>query len=264
MNNLLEIENLEIISKKENIKILKDINLILKKGEFLGIVGESGAGKTTLINTITAFLNEKNFLLSGKIKYFNNFFILNNEKIIKYNEKREFCKKHIGIIPQDSINSLNPYEKIKNQIIETYILHNNIKDKNKIISITKKILKEMGFENIDIILNSYPSQLSGGQRQRITIALSLCANINLLLADEPTTSLDAINQYKFVNFLKKICLEKNLTLIYISHDISLLSQICNRIIVMKNGEIVEDASSYDIFNYPKHEYTKLLIESVVL
>lgn len=261
-NNIIEIKNLNVSLKKQDKRILKNINLKVKSGDLLGIMGASGSGKTTLLKVLTSMLDENKFNISGEVKILEN-----NLSTFSKLDKKIFCSSNSTMILQDAINSLNPYEKISKQLIETYKLHN---DRNDILENDEKIedkiiniLKLTGLENYDFILNAYPNQLSGGMRQRVSIALSLCCHkIKILYADEPTTSLDVINQYKFINFLKEICLRENLTLIYVSHDIRILMQLCDRVIVMNDGEIIEDSTSMEIWNHPKEQYTKHLIDSV--
>jgi len=258
VKNILELKDFSVSLKNNNRKILNDINIEIKEKEFLGIVGESGSGKTTLLNSIISFLDEKKFILDGKIILFENI------EIYKMSEeqRKEICYKNISMILQDSINSLNLYEKIKKQLLETYIFHSKEKVTNDFaIEEIKQLLLDVGFEDIDRILNSYPNELSGGMRQRIAIVLVLCTDIKILLADEPTTSLDIVNQFRFIELLKKISKEKGLTLIYVSHDIKVLSKICERIIVLKDGNIVEENSTIQILKEPKNDYTKLLIKA---
>ena len=253
MKNILELKDFSVSLKNNSHKVLNDINIEIREKEFLGIVGESGSGKTTLLNSIISFLNEKKLILDGKIILFENI------EIYKMSEKE---RKEIWIILQDSINSLNPYEKIKKQLLETYIFHSKKKITNDFaIEEIKKLLLDVGFEDIDRILNSYPNELSGGMRQRIAIVLVLCTDIKILLADEPTTSLDVVNQFRFIELLKKISKEKGLTLIYVSHDIKVLSKICEKIIVLKDGNIVEENDTIQILKEPKNDYTKLLIKA---
>ena len=258
MKNILELKDFSVSLKNNNHKVLNDINIEIREKEFLGIVGESGSGKTTLLNSIISFLDGKKFILDGKIILFENI------EIYKMTEeqRKEICYKNISMILQDSINSLNPYEKIKKQLLETYIFHSKEKVTNDYaLKKIKKLLLDVGFEDTDRILNSYPNELSGGMRQRIAIVLVLCTDIKILLADEPTTSLDVVNQFRFIELLKKISKEKGLTLIYVSHDIKVLSKICERIIVLKDGNIVEENSTTQILKEPKNDYTKLLIKA---
>lgn len=257
MKNILEFKNFSV-SLKNGKKILNDIDIQIKEKEILGIVGESGSGKTTLLNSIISFLDERKFAVTGDI------FLFENIKMYKMSEKerKEQCYKNISMILQDSINSLNPYEKIEKQLLETYLFHSKEKVSNDFaLEKIKELLSDVGFEDIDRILNSYPNELSGGMRQRIAIVLVLCTDIKILLADEPTTSLDVVNQFRFIELLKKISKEKELTLIYVSHDIKVLSKICERIIVLKDGNIVEENSTAQILKEPKNDYTKLLIKA---
>lgn len=255
---MLNIKNLNVILNSNNKCILKTINLRIKKNELVGIIGESGCGKTTLINTISSFCDTNFFKISGEI-FFEDKNLLNFSDL----EKRKFCTENMSVILQDSINTLNPYEKLKKQLLEEYIkTHSSNLSKKEILKKISKDLENFGLNNIEIILNSYPNELSGGMKQRLSIILTLYnKNIKLLLADEPTTSLDVINQQNFIKFLKNICLEKDITLIYVSHDMKLLSQICDRIIVMKKGEILEDNLTKEILEDPKNDYTKLLVEA---
>ena len=248
MKNILEFKNFNVTLKENNQKILNDINIVVKEEEFLGLVGESGSGKTALLNAIISFLDKEKFVLNGEMNFLNN----------------EENFKEITMIFQDSINSLNPYEKIKKQLFETYLLHSkNEITKEFAMEEIKKLLLDVGLADVERILNSYPNELSGGMRQRVAIVLALCTRAKILLADEPTTSLDVVNQFKFVELLKKITKEKKLTLIYVSHDIKLLSKICERIIVLKNGKIVEENTTEEILKNPQDEYTKLLVRAAM-
>ena len=258
MKNILELKDFSVSLKNNNRKILNNISIEIREKEFLGIVGESGSGKTTLLNSVLSFLDMKKFILDGKIILFENI------EVYKMTEeqRKEICHKNISMILQDSINSLNPYEKIKKQLLETYIFHSKEKVTNDYaLEKIKELLLDVGFEDIDRILNSYPNELSGGMRQRIAIVLVLCTDIKILLADEPTTSLDVVNQFRFIELLKKISKEKGLTLIYVSHDIKVLSKICERIIVLKDGNIIEENDTMQILKEPKNDYTKLLIKA---
>ena len=257
MKNILEFKNFSV-SLKNDKKILNNINIQIKEKEVLGIVGESGSGKTTLLNSIISFLDMKKFIVIGDISLFENIEMYK----IPEKERKETCYKNISMILQDSINSLNPYERIEKQLLETYLFHSKEKVRDDFaLKKIKELLSDVGFEDIDRILKSYPNELSGGMRQRIAIVLVLCTDAKIVLADEPTTSLDVVNQFKFIELLKKISEEKGLTLIYVSHDIKVLSKICERIIVLKDGNIIEENSTVQILKEPKNDYTKLLIKA---
>ena len=259
MKNILEFKNFSV-SLKNDKKILNNINIQIKEKEVLGIVGESGSGKTTLLNSIISFLDMKKFIVIGDISLFENIEMYK----IPEKERKETCYKNISMILQDSINSLNPYERIEKQLLETYLFHSKEKVSNDFaLGKIKELLSDVGFEDIDRILKSYPNELSGGMRQRIAIVLVLCTDEKIVLADEPTTSLDVVNQFRFIELLKKISKERALTLIYVSHDIKVLSKICDRIIVLKDGNIVEENSTAQILKEPKNEYTKLLIKAAI-
>lgn len=242
MKILMKIKNLSV--NMEEKRILKAISFEIYKGESLGIIGESASGKTTLLHVLGEFLSGASFQVKGEMEY---------------------CaggKPKSYLILQDAIHSLNPYENIEKQLMETYAFHHKKENKEKQKREIEKILLSLGFEDIKSLLSSYPGALSGGMKQRIAIALILCCEVDLLLADEPTTALDAVNQLRFVQILKKICKERNITLVYVSHDIRVLMQLCHRIIIMKHGEIIETGKREEIWKQPQNEYTKELIYSV--
>ncbi|WP_187099686.1 ABC transporter ATP-binding protein [Fusobacterium necrophorum] len=242
MEVLMKIKNISVSVGKK--KILKKLFFEIYQGESLGIIGESASGKTTLLHVLGEFLSANLFQVKGEIEY------------PKKKKPRSY------MILQDAIHSLNPYEKIGKQLRETYSFHHKEEKKEKQSLEIHKILLSLGFENVETVLSSYPSALSGGMRQRIAIALILCCEVELLLADEPTTALDAVNQFRFVQLLQNICRERKITLVYVSHDIRILMQLCQRILVIKEGEIIEDSGREAIWEEPKHEYTKKLIYSV--
>lgn len=257
IDNLIEVNNLKVSTKSKSDKknILNDISFRLKENEILGIVGESGAGKSMAMYALTSLLPENSLSLEGEIKYYKNNDILKMDR----NKRQQYCAKNVGIILQDSINALNPYEKIYKQLEETILLHNKISKKeakNRIY----ELMKIIGIDADDKLLNKYPHQFSGGMRQRIAIAMAIESNAKILIADEPTTSLDAINQLKFIKFIKKLCKERKISLIYISHNLGLVSQLCDYVLIMKNGQIIEDGKLDLVFSNPREEYTKDLIE----
>ncbi|MGY8945787.1 MAG: dipeptide ABC transporter ATP-binding protein [Flavobacteriales bacterium] len=250
---LLSVKNLCISISK--IPILKNISFDLKKNEILGFVGESGSGKSITAFSIIKLLNSKNITQTGTINFNDNF--------IESLGSKDFEKirgNEISIIFQEPMSSLNPSMKCGKQILETVSNHNSIslkKGRNKVLELIKKVQ----LSEPEIIYNKYPHQLSGGQQQRIMIAMAIACNPKILIADEPTTSLDGIVKKEIINLLKSIQKETKMSVIFISHDLQLVSKIAKKIIVLNKGEIVEFGSSNQIFNNPKKLYTKLLLNS---
>ena len=250
---LLSVKNLCISISK--IPILKNISFDLKKNEILGFVGESGSGKSITAFSIIKLLNSKNITQTGTINFNDNF--------IESLGSKDFEKirgNEISIIFQEPMSSLNPSMKCGKQILETVSNHNSIslkKGRNKVLELIKKVQ----LSDSEIAYNKYPHQLSGGQQQRIMIAMAIACDPKILIADEPTTSLDGIVKKEIINLLKSIQKETKMSIIFISHDLQLVSKIAEKIIVLNKGEIVEFGSSYQIFNNPKKRYTKLLLNA---
>ncbi|MDY2737602.1 ABC transporter ATP-binding protein [Intestinibacter sp.] len=255
--NIIEVNNLNVSikNKKSEKIILKDVSFRLKENERLGIVGKSGAGKSMTMYALTSLLPDKTVSIQGEIIYHGKDDILK----MKRDERQKYCSTNAGIILQDSINALNPYEKIYKQLEETILLHRKI-SKEEVKKRIYELMDIIGIDANDDLLNKYPHQFSGGMRQRIAIALAIESNAKVLIADEPTTSLDAINQLKFIKFIKKLCTDRGISLIYISHNLALVAQLCDYVLIMKDGEIIEEGKLDEVFSNPKQEYTKDLIE----
>lgn len=254
MKKILEIKNLKRyfkLGKNGKIKAVDNISLDIYEGEILGLVGESGSGKSTLGRAIVGINRDG----EGEINYLG-------EKIgDKKRNKRE--KKLIAdtmqIIFQDTASSLNSRMKIKDIIEEPLRIQGKLsKDE-----INKKVLEVIYKVGIDeSYLESYPYEYSGGQRQRIAIARALTMNPKFIIADEPIASLDISMQAQIVNLFKKLKKEENLTCLFIAHDLSMVNYISDRIAVMSKGRIVEIGTKEEIYDNPKDEYTKLLINSM--
>lgn len=165
------------------------------------------------------------------------------------------------MIFQEPMTALNPVFKIKNQIIEPIILHLN-KNKKEAYLLAKELLQQVGIARADEILNSYPHQLSGGMRQRVMIAIAISCNPKVLIADEPTTALDVTIQAQILELLKKLQEETNMSIILVTHDLSVVSEFCDKVIVMYAGQIVEFGDLQQILNHPKHPYTKKLLRTI--
>jgi len=250
---LLSVRNLYVSISK--IPILKNISFDLKKNEILGFVGESGSGKSITAFSIINLLRSKNITKTGTINYNGNFIESLGSKGFEKIRGNE-----ISIIFQEPMSSLNPSMKCGEQILEIILNHNLIslkKGKNKVLELIKKVQ----LIESEIVYGKYPHQLSGGQQQRIMIAMAIACDPKVLIADEPTTSLDGIVKKEIINLLKSIQKETEMSIIFISHDLHLVSKIAEKIIVLNKGEIVELGSSHQIFNNPKKLYTKLLLNA---
>lgn len=216
---------------KKNKPTLEDVSLQLKKGEILGLVGESGSGKSTLAKVMTGLLKED----SGTVE----------------------CGKP-AMIFQDSYSALNPAKTVEWLLHEVQRLQ-GVKDKE---TRQKEILKMLdAVELEEQYLNHYPSELSGGQRQRVMIAMALLSKPEMLIADEPVSALDVTVQKQIVSLLKRLSHKRNLAVLFISHDLRTVYELCDRVIVMKNGKIVEEGAKNALYFNPKEEYTKALLTS---
>ena len=255
---MLKVENLtvEIKENKKSFEVLSDISFSVEKNQTLGLVGESGCGKSMTATAIMGLLTNKKKITSGSI-------FLDDVDLTKYTEKEyeNIRGKKLSMIFQDSMASLNPLIKIGKQIEEAYMIHYRLtKDelKNKVYN----SLANVGFKNISETINKYPHNLSGGQRQRVMIAMAIACSPEYLIADEPTTALDVTTQNKILKLIKNIQEKNNMGIIFISHDITVINNICSHIGVMYAGKIVEYGRTSDIIKDPKHPYTKALIQSI--
>ncbi|WP_284928508.1 ABC transporter ATP-binding protein [Candidatus Phytoplasma sp. AldY-WA1] len=254
--SLLKIENLHTYfeTPKGLVKAVKGISFELKKGKTLGIVGESGSGKSQTAISILKLLNN-----NSKVHYKGKIFF-NGEEISKYNQKQmeKIRGSEIAMIFQDAMSSLNPVFKIKDQIMESLKLHKKISNQEGEKKIFE-ILNKVQINDIPRVMNSYPHQLSGGMCQRIMISMALICEPKLLIADEPTTALDVIIQQEILNLINNLKKEIKTSILFITHDLGVISQIVDDVIVMYKGEIVEKGSIQEILTKPKHDYTKSLL-----
>ena len=250
---MLNLNNLSIKYFNEHAvkEAVKNISFSLNNGEKLGIVGESGCGKTSIINAILRILPGNTELL-GDIQFEGQY--LNKSNIHNYRGNK------ISYISQNFYASLSDNFTIKSQFNLLMKSISNIPKKERKAEIINK-LKDLGFKNAIDILDKYPFQLAGGMRQRVIISLALLGEPILLLADEPTSAVDSFIKKKLLNILNELNRTRNLAILIISHDLSLIGNFCDRIIIMFDGEIIEEGRSDCILNKPKHPYTKLLLES---
>lgn len=247
---LVEMKNITITSNK-NI-IISDINLYVKPGEIIGIVGESGSGKSTILNAIDNLLNKNLKIVSGDIIY--------NKDIFKTNNIMDLRGTEISYIFQDPISCLNPLMIVGKQIEEN-IIYKLKKTRDESRKETLKLIKKVGFENADEIYKRYPHELSGGQCQKVMIASAIAAQPRLILADEPTSSLDYNNRDEILSLLYKIKETDKTSIIIVSHDIESLKDYADRLYVINNGIIIETGETKNIINNAKIKYTKNLIDA---
>ena len=255
--SLLEIKDLNISYKtrKETIVASSNVNFTLERGEILGIVGESGSGKSTIANAIINLIDPPGKITGGTIKIDNNE-LQNNEEIIQ-----KIRGKKIGFVFQDPQTSLNPLFKIKDQLIETIQTHLNLSF-DEALKKSINLLEEVGIENASKRIDDYPHQFSGGMRQRVVIALAISCEPDLIIADEPTTALDVSIQYQILELLKELTKKRNLGVIIITHDMGVIAETTNKVIVMRHGLIVEQGNTKDLLTKPKSTEARSLVISV--
>jgi len=255
--NFLKVKNLNISypTRKEIIVASKDVNFSLERGEILGIVGESGSGKSTVANAIINLIDPPGEITDGSIKIENKE-ICNNEKIIQ-----KLRGKNIGFVFQDPQTSLNPLFKIKDQLIETMQTHLDLSYKEA-LNKSIQLLNEVGIENAEKRIEDYPHQFSGGMRQRVVIALAISCEPDLIIADEPTTALDVSIQHQILKLLKDLTIKRNLAVIIITHDMGVIAETTDRVIVMRYGKIVEQGKTSDVLSNPQSNECKSLVMSV--
>ncbi|MCR4750132.1 MAG: ABC transporter ATP-binding protein [Lachnospiraceae bacterium] len=258
MEGLLHVEDLNIEFHDHIVPetVVYDFDLDMKEGEIVGLVGESGSGKSMSALAIAGLLSRHDMKKKGVIR-FEGKSILDCPR----EELRQLQGDEICIIFQEPLTSLNPVKKIGWQVEESLRIHTNLPPeirKQKAL----EALKEVELDDPQRVYDSYPHELSGGMRQRVMIAAAMVGNPKLLIADEPTTALDVTVQSQIVELLKKINKEKKTAILFISHDLSLVGQLCQRVLVMKNGYVVEEGTVEEIFDHPKESYTQKLISAI--
>jgi oligopeptide/dipeptide ABC transporter ATP-binding protein len=232
-------------------KAVDDLSFEIYENEIFGIAGESGAGKSVTAHSIMRLIPEPiGKIISGKIYYGGR-----NLLDLDLKEFRKIRGKHISMIFQEPMSSLNPVLKIQEQIIESILIDKKI-SKKQAKSDALEFLRSTGINNPDVVMNSYPHQLSGGIRQRIMIAIALSRNPSLLIADEPTTSLDVTIQKQILDLLFEIKENrKGFSILLITHNLGIIRQVCDRMLIMYAGKVQEKGTAKEIFENPKHPYT---------
>lgn len=256
--HLLEIENLQIsfFTSNGEVKAVNNISYNLRHGEVMGIVGESGSGKSVSVYSILGLLQNNCRIIGGKIKF-------NGENILEYTDKKmqDLRGNKISMIFQNPMSCLNPVFTIGYQLIETLQCHRktaNEEAREQAIN----LLNLVGIDNPEQRIKQYPHELSGGMLQRVMIAMALLCNPQLLIADEPTTALDVTIQAQILEILKYLKKYNAMSIIFITHNLAVAAEICDKISIMYAGKIVEKGSTNKIFSNPSHPYTIGLLNSM--
>lgn len=255
MSPVLEINHLNVLlkQKKETHALVKDISLSVRPGECLGILGESGSGKSMTMKAAMGLL-DRNFQITGSVKFLGEELIDKNPETL-----RKIRGGKVGMVLQNPMTCFDPLYRIGNQIAETYSAHTDWNNK-EIRERSLDMLNKMQIRNPEEVLEKYPHQLSGGMLQRIMIGIATSMTPSLLIADEPTTAIDAITQFEILDELLRIKHEHGMAMIFISHDLNAISRVADRIIVLNQGCVVDQGDFAHILHHATDPYTQLLIE----
>lgn len=253
---LLEVKHLhtDLVTKQKTIQIVNDVSFCVMRGETFGLIGESGCGKSITCKSLIQLMREPGRITAGEILY-------KGENLLEYSEKKmqQIRGREISMIFQNPMTTLNPVMTIGSQLIES--MEKDINKKEKAIQ-AEELLRLTGIPDAGKKLKYYPHQFSGGMRQRAMIAIALAARPHLLLADEPTTALDVSTQRQIIKLLKQLKKELDMSLLLVTHDLSVASEMCDRIAVMYAGCIMEMTDTASLFKRPLHPYTYGLLQSI--
>jgi ABC-type dipeptide/oligopeptide/nickel transport system ATPase component len=257
--SLVKVKNLTISFKQYDniVHAVRGISFEINQGESLGVVGESGSGKSVTFMTVMGLMNSPTSIVEADLIEIDGINVLDKSK----ENIKKIRGKIAAMVFQDSMTSFDPLHTIGYQIAETIVTHKNI-DNKKALRQAEHLLERVEIQNANKVLNYYPHQLSGGMLQRAMIAMALSCEPKLLIADEPTTALDVTVQAQILQLLTDIQQETNMSFVMITHDLGVIAETVDRVLVMYSGKIMENSNVFDIFNQPKHPYTKALIDSI--
>ena len=267
-DRVLYIRNLSISFKTAygTVRAIRGVRLDLFKGETIAIVGESGSGKSVTVKTIMGILDSNGVIDSGQIiyRYKDENDQTQEVDLVKLSQKEiryKFCGKHIAMVFQDPMTSLDPTMQVGKQIMEPMLEHYHI-SRSEAKQRALQLLEEVGIDNPDKRFKQYPHELSGGMRQRVVIAIALACDPDILICDEPTTALDVTIQAKILELIKDIQKKKGISVIYITHDLGVVAKVADYVAVMYAGRIVEKGKINEVFYDPRHPYTWGLLSSM--
>lgn len=257
--SLLQIKNLKtyFYIDDEVIPAVDNVSFVIEKGEILALVGESGSGKSVTSLSIMGLIREPGRVIDGEI-------LFNNENLLQKKEKQmqHIRGNQIAMVYQEPMSSLNPNIRIGDQIAEVLIIHKKVSSKSDAKKQAIEIMKLVGISDADKRYKDYPSQFSGGMRQRIVIAMAIICNPQLLIADEPTTALDVTVQAEILSLLQNLIKERDMSILLITHDLGVVSEIADRVCIMYCGKIMEQTNKSNLFKNPLNPYTQGLIKCI--
>lgn len=255
MKPAIKVEDLcvDLVTRRQKKRIVDHVEFEVYPGECLGILGESGSGKSMSLKAVLGLL-DKNFQVSGQA-------VFDDKNLIGApgEELRKFRGNQIGMVLQNPMTCFDPLYRIGSQMAETFAMHTDWNEE-KIRSVSLEVLDQMRIHDGAEVLEKYPHQLSGGMLQRIMIGIAMALSPELLIADEPTTAIDAITQYEILEEFERIKREKKTAMIFITHDLGAISKVADRIMVMNSGRIVDQGDFHHILHHAKDPYTRLLVE----
>jgi len=255
--SLLSIEDLSISirQRRTSVQVLSSINLSVAAGEVCALVGESGAGKSMIAKAVLDLLPDAATINTGRIQFQGT-----DLRALSPRQRLKLYGHDIALIPQDPMVSLNPVRRIQDQVVDGIRLHLGLSRKDALLQ-AGAALEEVLIRDPERVLNAYTHELSGGMRQRVLIAMAFASKPKLIIADEPTTALDVTVQRRVLSLIKLLQKKYDTAILFVSHDLGVVAKLCDRVVVMYGGHILEDSPTSELFAHPGHEYTKALLSA---